>query len=110
VARRGGAPGTTIGMDSIKQRRLTKSLNSHPDLRVGDCVPFYFCPRSVMLYNIYKSISRTVPGWNIAEAKTPSSTWRRTCIRQLPGPVTTSVVGPSQLQTQAPVTLMTTRT
>jgi hypothetical protein len=54
VARRGGAPGTTIGMDSIKQRRLTKSLNSHPDLRVGDCVPFYFCPRSVMLYNIYK--------------------------------------------------------
>lgn len=46
-------PGTTIGMNGIKQRRLTKlSLSSHPELHVGDCVPFYFCPRSVMLYLI----------------------------------------------------------
>ncbi|WP_396957704.1 DUF4433 domain-containing protein [Nitrosomonas sp.] len=45
--------GTTIGMDNIKQRRLTNCLNSYPDLHVGDCVPFYFCPRSVMLYLIY---------------------------------------------------------
>ena len=45
-------PGTTIGMNNIKQRRLTTSLSSHPDLCVGDCVPFYFCPRSVMLYVI----------------------------------------------------------
>lgn len=52
---RRAAPGTTIGMSVIKQRRLTElSLNSHPDLRVGDCVPFYFCPRSVMLYLIYQ--------------------------------------------------------
>jgi hypothetical protein len=29
-------------------------LDSHPDLHVGDCVPFYFCPRSVMLYLIYQ--------------------------------------------------------
>ena len=43
---------TTIGMNSIKQRRLTNALSSHPDLCVGDCVPFYFCPRSVMLYVI----------------------------------------------------------
>lgn len=47
--------GTTIGMDDIKRRRLYKlRLNSHPGLFVGDCVPFYFCPRSVMLYLIYK--------------------------------------------------------
>jgi hypothetical protein len=46
--------GTMIGMNHIKQRRLTLPLNSHPDLHVGDCVPFYFCPRSVMLYLIYK--------------------------------------------------------
>ena len=45
-------PGTTIGMSSIKQRRLTTSLTSHPTLRVGQCVPFYFCPRSIMLYLI----------------------------------------------------------
>ncbi len=42
--------GTTIGMETIKARRLANSLNSYPDLHVGDCVPFYFCPRSVMLY------------------------------------------------------------
>ena len=46
--------GTTIGMNSIKQRRLTNTLNSRPGLHVGDCVPFYFCPRSVMLYVIHQ--------------------------------------------------------
>lgn len=47
--------GTTIGMSSIKQRRLNDlCLSSYPDLHVGDCVPFYFCPRSVMLYLIYQ--------------------------------------------------------
>ena len=49
-------PGTTIGMSSIKQRRLEElTLSSHPDLHVGDCVPFYFCPRSVMLYLIHQA-------------------------------------------------------
>lgn len=48
-------PGTTIGMNSIKARRLKLTLTSHPTLRVGDCVPFYFCPRSVMLYLIHMS-------------------------------------------------------
>lgn len=48
-------PGTTIGMNSIKTRRLNElRLASHPELFVGDCVPFYFCPRSVMLYLIYQ--------------------------------------------------------
>ncbi len=46
--------GTTIGMSSIKERRSRKQLRSRPGLFVGDCVPFYFCPRSVMLYVIYK--------------------------------------------------------
>jgi len=50
----GERPGSTIGMDHIKQRRLERTLSSHRGLRVGDCVPFYFCPRSVMLYLIYK--------------------------------------------------------
>ena len=46
-------PGTKIGMNSIKQRRLKElTLTSFPQLHVGDCVPFYFCPRSVMLYLI----------------------------------------------------------
>lgn len=47
--------GTMIGMSSIKQRRLTQNeLTSHPGLFVGQCVPFYFCPRSIMLYLIYQ--------------------------------------------------------
>lgn len=44
------APGTVIGMNHIKERRKAKALPSYADLRVGECVPFYFCPRSVMLY------------------------------------------------------------
>ena len=41
-------------MGGIKQRRLTTPLTSHPTLTVGQCVPFYFCPRSIMLYLIYQ--------------------------------------------------------
>jgi hypothetical protein len=47
--------GTVIGMGEIKRRRLEDlTLASHPDLHVGECVPFYFCPRSIMLFMIYK--------------------------------------------------------
>jgi hypothetical protein len=53
-ARMQGIGGTTIGMTSIKQYRLTRPIKSHVNLKVGDCVPFYFCPRSVMLYVIYR--------------------------------------------------------
>lgn len=49
-------PGTAIGMSGIKLRRLRDlQLSSHPGLHVGECVPFYFCPRSVMLYLIYRA-------------------------------------------------------
>jgi hypothetical protein len=48
--------GTTIGMTGIKERRLTRlQLSSHPGLFVGQCVPFYFCPRSVMLFLIHRA-------------------------------------------------------
>lgn len=47
--------GTIIGMNNIKERRLNElTLESHPNLYVGQCVPFYFCPRSIMLYVIHK--------------------------------------------------------
>ena len=40
------ALGTTIGMNKIKQRRFNElTLTSHPDLHVGDCVPFYLFVR-----------------------------------------------------------------
>ncbi len=48
--------GTTIGMPGIKERRLTLELSSHPGLHGGDCVPFYFSPRSIMLYLYTKII------------------------------------------------------
>lgn len=48
--------GTTIGMNGIKQRRLKAlTLSSHPNLHVGECVPFYFCPRSIMLFLIHRA-------------------------------------------------------
>ena len=47
--------GETIGMKRIKRRRMEKlRLISHPDLYVGECVPFYFSPRSVLLYLLHK--------------------------------------------------------
>lgn len=50
------ASGTVIGMNKIKLRRLNElTLTSHPGLHVGQCVPFYFCPRSVMLYLIWRA-------------------------------------------------------
>lgn len=49
------SPGSQIGMNKIKERRLNDlTLNSYPDLHVGDCVPFYYCPRSIMLYLLFR--------------------------------------------------------
>ena len=46
--------GTMIGMGDIKRRRLGLRINCRPGLHVSDCVPFYFCPRSVMLYLLHR--------------------------------------------------------
>lgn len=43
-----------IGMPDIKRRRLEKlDVYCHPGTKVGQYVPFYFCPRSVMLYILH---------------------------------------------------------
>ena len=52
IVHRGG-PVAVIGMSAIKERRLQLPVSCHPSTSVGDYVPFYFCPRSVMLYVIY---------------------------------------------------------
>lgn len=49
-----GGPATTIGMASIKERRLALPVRCHPGDSVGEYVPFYFCSRSVMLYLLYR--------------------------------------------------------
>jgi hypothetical protein len=48
-----GPVGTTIGMGGIKARRLTLPVDCHPGDHVGEFVPFYFCPRSIMLFVIH---------------------------------------------------------
>lgn len=48
-----GGPAAGIGMQGIKQRRLSLPVDCHPGDCVGDFVPFYFCPRSIMLFVIH---------------------------------------------------------
>jgi hypothetical protein len=49
-----GGPTTVIGMNDIKRRRLEElPVSCYPDNFVGQYVPFFFCPRSIMLYLIY---------------------------------------------------------
>ncbi len=49
-----GGPAAPIGMSRIKQRRLTLPVKCHPGDHVGDYVPFYLCPRSIMLFVIHR--------------------------------------------------------
>lgn len=49
-------PSVAIGMAAIKKRRVEEiHVYCHPGTKVGDYVPFYFCPRSVMLYLIHRA-------------------------------------------------------
>ena len=51
-----GGPEASIGISDIKKRRLEiLCVNCHPGTRVGQYVPFYFCPRSVMLYILHRA-------------------------------------------------------
>jgi hypothetical protein len=44
-----------VGMSTIKQRRLNEiEVSCYPGTKVGQYVPFYFCPRSIMLYILYQ--------------------------------------------------------
>jgi hypothetical protein len=43
-----------VGMAGIKARRLHElAVKCHPSTKVGEYVPFYFCPRSIMLYILH---------------------------------------------------------
>ncbi len=44
-----------VGMSEIKQRRLQElEVKCNLGTKVGEYVPFYFCPRSIMLYILYR--------------------------------------------------------
>ena len=50
-----GGSSAAVGMPHIKKRRLEElAVACHPGTRVGQFVPFYFCPRSVMLFMLHK--------------------------------------------------------
>lgn len=54
IVQRGG-PAASVGMSKIKARRLAAlEVKCHPGDKVGDYVPFYFCPRSIMLYTLHR--------------------------------------------------------
>jgi hypothetical protein len=51
-----GGPAVAIGMSTIKRRRIEElEVATQPGTKVGDYVPFYFCPRSVMLFVIHRA-------------------------------------------------------
>ena len=48
-------PCSLVGMSNIKKRRLQQiKVSCHPRTKVGQYVPFYFCPRSIMLYILHQ--------------------------------------------------------
>jgi len=49
-----GGPSVAIGMSKLKKARLVLPVRCHADDTVGDYVPFYFCPRSIMLYILHR--------------------------------------------------------
>jgi hypothetical protein len=58
-----------VGMSHIKQRRLKEiEVTCHSGTHVGDYVPFYFCPRSIMLYILHMG---NHPDLNYKEGQDP---------------------------------------
>jgi hypothetical protein len=51
-----GGPTQMIGLSNIKRRRIEElEVLCRPGTKVGEYVPFYFCPRSIMLYVIHRA-------------------------------------------------------
>lgn len=51
-----GGPAAAIGMSGIKMRRVEElEVGCLPGTKVGHFVPFYFCPRSVMLFVLHRA-------------------------------------------------------
>ena len=58
-----------IGMAEIKRRRLEEiEVKCHRGTMVGEYVPFYFCPRSIMLYILHMG---NHPGIDYREGQEP---------------------------------------
>ncbi|MFN8587276.1 MAG: DarT ssDNA thymidine ADP-ribosyltransferase family protein [Candidatus Eisenbacteria bacterium] len=94
-----GAAGALRSAWAASKRRLEGlHLASYPDLFVGDCVPFYFCPRSVMLYLIYRGNHGADLSWR---AGGRLCTLRPICMRSSYGPTLKHVAGHLRCRTLA---------
>ena len=81
------------GWAVIKQRCVCRlPVYCHPGDYVGDFVPFYFCPRSIMLFLIHCANHPDLP---IAVARNRSCIWKRTCTRSWHGRTARAGAGPS---------------
>lgn len=63
-----GGPKADIGISRIKKRRLELPVSVQPGTKVGEYVPFYFCPRSIMLFVLHKGNS---PGLEYHDGQEP---------------------------------------
>jgi len=54
MAARGGRA-TVVGMPKLKERCFHLPVGCHPGTVVADYARFYFCPRSIMLYVVYRA-------------------------------------------------------
>lgn len=64
-----GGPKADIGLSEIKKRRREElDVTCHPGTKVGQFVPFYFCPRSVMLFILHRG---NHPSLNYTEGQRP---------------------------------------
>ena len=96
--------GTGIGIPIIKQHRLRSRLQSIPGLCVGDCVQFYLCPRSVMLYVLFNGNHQDL---RYRGGQNGLFTWKQTWRRWWPGPMRTTFAGRLLFPTQVPRTSKT---
>ncbi len=64
-----GLESEIVGMAKIKRRRLEElEVHCHRGTKVGQYVPFYFCPRSIMLYILHRG---NHPDLNYREGQQP---------------------------------------
>nr|WP_202880483.1 DUF4433 domain-containing protein [Sinorhizobium medicae] len=91
--------GTVIGMSTIKRRRLELPVDCHEGITVGECVPFYFCSRSVMLYVIYRGDN---PELLYKGGQAPIIHLEADLKKPSRGRIMSNDAGPSRQQTPAP--------
>lgn len=72
-----------VGMSAIKARRLFElEVDCHPGTKVGEYVPFYFCPRSIMLFLFHRG---NHPDLDYSGGQRPLVHWRQIYKRSFNG-------------------------